>query len=104
MGLFSSENLVGRGLPVWYFFLSFIAIVEVGVAGYLVGKGSLYSGQLRSTVRFALFTALWTLLFGTLVGVGTLVRRTFFNTGAAHFVYLFLTIIFWIAVGRFSPL
>lgn len=44
-------------------------------------------------------TSLWTLVFGTLIAVGTLKRLKFINTGFTHLVYLVITLAFWIAVG-----
>jgi hypothetical protein len=41
----------------------------------------------------------WTFLFGLVVAIGTWRRIKFLNTGACHFVYLTITLIFWIAVG-----
>lgn len=70
-----------------------------GVAGYLTSKGGDFGPQARNGSRFALFVALWTLVFGTLIGVGTFLRTKFVNTGFVHFVYLFITLVFWIAVG-----
>ncbi|KAK9895768.1 hypothetical protein P389DRAFT_170495 [Cystobasidium minutum MCA 4210] len=102
MSFLSSENFIRRALPAWYIFMSLFAIIEIGTSGYLVGKGSNggdYGGSLRSAVRFALFTGLWTFLFGLILAIGTFKRMKFINTGFAHFIYLAITLIFWIAVG-----
>lgn len=102
MGFFSSDNLIRRGLPAWYSFMSVFAIIEIGTSGYLVGKGDNggdYGPSLRNAVRFALFTGLWTFLFGLIMAFGTFRRMKFINTGFAHFIYLTITLIFWIAVG-----
>lgn len=90
------------GLPIVYFFLSLLALVEVGISGYLVGRGDAngaFGNSIKSVVRFALFTSLWTLVFGTIIGVGTLRRMKFINTGFVHFIYLIITFIFWLSVG-----
>lgn len=98
----ATEGLVRRGVPAWYFLLSIIAIVEVGVSGYLVGKGDAggaFGGSIKGPVRMALFTSLWTLLFGTIIGIGTMRRMKFLNTGFAHLIYLFITFIFWLSLA-----
>ncbi|CAD6588626.1 MAG: hypothetical protein CYPHOPRED_004468 [Cyphobasidiales sp. Tagirdzhanova-0007] len=78
MALFGSDSLVGRALPGWYFFLSLLALIEIGVSGYLV---------------------VWTFIFGSIIGAGTLVRTRFVNNGFVQFIYLAITFIFWIAVS-----
>lgn len=55
--------------------------------------------ELRSRVRLALFTSLWTFVFGIVIAIGTFKRIKFINTGFTHLVYLIITLILAIAVG-----
>jgi hypothetical protein len=100
-----SDSTVRRAHPILFGSIVLFSLIEMCVAAWLTakynGNHNYPFGSVRMRVRYILFCSIWTALLGSIFLVLFLVTSagSIFTSVAAHFVFLLITFILWIAAA-----
>jgi len=98
------DTATRRGHPIMFGAIVVFAIVEMCIAAWITAKYNAHhnfpNSGLRARVRYILFVSIWTILFGSIYMALFITMAGRWITGiASHFVFLFLTWVFWLAAA-----
>ncbi|CAA7261317.1 unnamed protein product [Cyclocybe aegerita] len=98
------DAAIRRGHPIVFGSIIVFSIIEMSISAWLTSQYTSLSpapsGALRSRVHYILFLSVWTILFcGAFLGVFLVRKGSVLVSVAAHFVFLALTWILWLAAA-----
>lgn len=100
-----SDSAVRRAHPILFGSIILFSIIEMCIAAWLTAR---YNARhdypfkaVRIRVRYILFCSIWTIFVGTIYLILFWVTAvgSIFTSVAAHFIFLFITFILWIAAA-----
>ncbi|TFK21644.1 hypothetical protein FA15DRAFT_672402 [Coprinopsis marcescibilis] len=100
-----SDSAVRRAHPILFGSIVLFALIEMCIAAWLTAKYNANHnypfGSVRTRVRYILFCSIWTVFVGTIFLVLFMVTSagSIFTSVAAHFIFLLITFILWIAAA-----
>ncbi|KAF6753208.1 hypothetical protein DFP72DRAFT_1010763 [Ephemerocybe angulata] len=100
-----SDSTVRRAHPILFGSIILFSIIEMCIAAWLLSRYNTRHNypfpSVRIRVRYILFCSVWTIVVGTifLVLFWVTAAGSIFTSVAAHFIFLFITFVFWIAAA-----
>jgi len=98
------DTAMRKGHPIVFGALIVIAIIEMCIAAWITAKyndnQNFPSSDFQARVRFVLFASVWTIVLGSMYMASFItMTESKISSIASHFVFLFLTWIFWLAAA-----
>jgi len=100
----TTNDRVRQGHGIIFGLVIALAIVEMSIAAFLTERYNSHhnfpSGSVRARTRYLLFTAVWTVLLGSIYLVVFLTSGSsgsILSSIASHIIFIFMTWVFWLA-------